>query len=69
MTKQQFFAKLASLYAVANASDSDGESREDWTHANMAGNAFCRKIDEAIKEMKACGVLTQDEADNWYEGL
>lgn len=69
MTKVEFFAKLAELYAVANASDSDGEAREDWTHHTMAGNGFCRKIDEAMREMEYVGVITRAERDTFYNGL
>ena len=70
MTKQDFFAKLASLYAVGNRADSDiNPDKEDWTHQEMAGKAFCRQIDGAIREMVKVGVLTEEEASNWYEGL
>lgn len=69
MTKQDFFAKLASLYAVANRADSDLNKQEDWTNQDMAGGSFCRHIDAAIRDMVKIGVLTEEEGQNWYEGL
>jgi hypothetical protein len=69
MTKQQFFVKLAALYQVANAADSDSTEREPWTVAAMAGNGFCQHIDAAIRAMVDCGVLTADEAANWLEAV
>lgn len=69
MTKDKFLAKLADLYRVGNAADSDSEARESWTHHTMAGESFCRKIDEAMREMVKSGVLTEDEAQAWYDTL
>lgn len=71
MNKQQFFAKLAALYHVGNRADNAArhENGETWTVPAMAGTAFCAKIDSAIREMVAVGVLTEDEAANWLEGV
>lgn len=71
MTKDKFFEKLAALYRVGNAADagSGAEAREAWTHHTMAGEAFCRKIDEAMREMVKAGVLTEEEAQTWYDTL
>ncbi|MGF6996809.1 hypothetical protein [Paraburkholderia sp. GAS32] len=72
MTKQEFFAQLAALYQVGNRADSTeakAEAGETWTKWQMAGTAFCAKIDDVIREMVKVGVLTEDEAANWLESV
>jgi hypothetical protein len=67
--RASFFNSLAALYRVANASDSDGEARQAWTKGAMAGEAFCRPVDSALREMVKAGVITAEESQEFYDSL
>jgi hypothetical protein len=69
MTKEQFLALLAQVYAVGNRSDSDSEVRETWTHPDMAGPACCALLDKMLTRMCDLGVLTADEHQRFIDDL
>lgn len=69
MTKAQFIEMFKAMYRVGNMSDSDSESREDWTDEAMSGPACCQLLDKMSGELVKCGVLTEEERQEIYNDL
>lgn len=69
MTKAEFMKNVAKLYRVGNMSDSDNPERPDWVRPEMAGKACCATLDTMMHELVACGALTSDEMQAFYDTL
>ena len=69
MSKEKFIEMLAMLYSVMNRADSDNPEKEDWTHADMAGNAGCQQFDKIMNRLLDLGVISSDEFYAFYNNL
>jgi len=69
MTKEKFIEMIRAMYRVGNASDSDSDEREPWTHPDMAGEACCQLLDDMLARLRHCGVLTSSEVARIYDLL
>jgi hypothetical protein len=67
-TKAQFLEAFATMYRVANRSDSDWNAA-DWTKPVMAGSACCRLLDQMKREMIAAEIVTDEEMEALYADL
>tara|TARA_R110002020_G_scaffold39043_1_gene116733 strand:+ start:776 stop:1180 length:405 start_codon:yes stop_codon:yes gene_type:complete len=68
-SKKDFIAKVAALYRIANMSDSDNPERPRWVKPAMAGEAGCAALDTMLRAMLACGALTADEHQEFYDNV
>lgn len=67
MTKTEFMLSLSELYITGNRADSsDKPSDENWTKAQMSGNACCAVLDKMLIELVVCGALTKQEHKMFY---
>lgn len=68
MTKQEYLAHLQAVYRVANLSDSDSPDKVDWLDADAAAHQ-CRPIDKMLHELRARGIISDDERQAFYDTL
>lgn len=68
ISKQSFLNTIAKLYRVCNVADHESNPN-DWTKSAMAGRAGCQHLDRMIRGLVGDGVITEEEAQIFYDTL